>query len=106
MTKLKKGIKGQLTLPDNDKIYKNIEENIEVFKAVCDRDFRCARFDIYEATYDNKDCIGIDFNILDFTSKEVNESYKRFKYEVYNHFGYKPKEVMKIKYDLISGIGY
>lgn len=105
-SKLKTGIKGQMTLPATDECFKYINENIEVFKAVCARDFRFAEFDIYEATHNDEDVVGIDFNLLDFTVKEVNAAYTRFKKEIYNHFGFKPKEVLKLKYDLISGVGY
>ena len=105
-TKLKKGIKGQLIMPNNEDSIRYIKENSEVFKGVCDRDFRFTEFDIYEATYNDEEVIGIDFNLLDFTSKEVEEAYKRFKKEIKNHFGFTPKEVLKLKYDLISGVGY
>lgn len=98
---LKKGIRGQLVLPSSDQMLKNINENIEVFKAVCDRDFEYCAFDIYEGTFDNTECIGIDFEILDRTVQESNASYSRFKNEIYNHFGAKPTQVFVGKYDKI-----
>lgn len=98
---LKKGIKGQMTVPLNEDSIKYINENIEVFKAVCDRDFEYCAFDIYEATYNDEDVVGIDFNIMDRTVKECDASFSRFKKEIKNHFGYKPNEVFIGKYDKI-----
>ena len=98
---LKRGIKGQLILLYNDDIIKYINENIEIFKAVCDRDFEYCLFDLYEGTYEDQDVIGIDFDIRDRTVKESEASYRRFKKEILNHFGYKPKEILIFKYDKI-----
>ena len=48
---LKKGIKGQMIIPLNNDSIKYINENIEVFKAVCDRDFECCEFEIFEGEF-------------------------------------------------------
>ena len=98
---LKKGIKGQLVAPILDNTLKYIDENIEVFKAVCKRDFEYCIFDIYEAEYEDNDVIGIDFNILDRTAKEADASYSRFKKELKNHFNFNLKEIFIGKYDKV-----
>lgn len=98
---LKKGIKGQLILPCTDESVKYINENIEVFKAVCDRDFEYCKFDLYEGTYEDQDVIGIDFDIRDRTVKECDASYSRFKKEIHNHFGFHPTQIFIGKYDKI-----
>ena len=98
---LKKGIRGQLTIPFNDDIIRYVNENIEVFKAVCDRDFEYCLFDIYEASYEDKDVIGIDFDIMGNTFKECDASFSRFKKEIKNHFGSTPKQIIVGKYDRI-----
>ena len=99
--RLKKGIKGQMILPSDDNTIRYINENIEVFKAVCDRDFEYCLFDLYEGTYEDKDVIGIDFNIMGNTFKECDVSFSRFKKEIKNHFGSTPKQVFTGKYDRI-----
>lgn len=98
---LKKGIKGQMIIPLNDDSIKYINENIEVFKAVCDRDFECCEFEIFEGEFKEKDVVGINFNILDKTVKEADISFNRFKKEIKNHFGFKPEEIFIGKYDKI-----
>ena len=98
---LKKGIRGQLTIPFNDDIIRYVNENIEVFKAVCDRAFEYCLFDIYEASYEDKDVIGIDFDIMGNTFKECDASFSRFKKEIKNHFGSTPKQIIVGKYDRI-----
>ena len=100
---MKKGIKGRLLAPLEKNTIKYIKENVEVFKAVIDSDFDgCAiEYEIYEAEYEDKDVIGIDFNILAKTVKEAEQYYKKFKYELKNHFGFKLNEHLKLKYDRI-----
>ena len=99
-----KGCKGQMTVPDTEKIKEFIGENAEVFKAVCERDFVFCEFDIYEATYNKTNVIGIDFDIRDHTVKDVNKAVTRFRKEFFNHFGAKPKVVFKASYEKIGGI--
>lgn len=99
MARFKKGIKGQLVLPCTDEVAKNINENIEVFKAVIARDFNSCLFDIYEGMYNEDEVIGIDFDIKGNLVKEVKADYTRFKKEIYNHFGYKPTEIFVGQYD-------
>lgn len=98
---LKKGIKGQMILPYTDECIKYINENIEVFKAVCDRDFRFCIFEMYEATYEGENVIGFDFNLLNTLSKNVEDDFKRLKKEMKNHFGFPPTVILKAKYDRI-----
>lgn len=98
---LKKGIKGQMYIPLNDDTDKWFNENIEVFKAVCDRDFEYCAFETYDAEYEGKEVIAFEFNIMDRTFKEAEASFSRFKKEIKNHFGYKPVEVFVGKYDRI-----
>lgn len=99
--KLKKGIRGQLTIPFNDDTVRYVNENIEVFKAVCDRDFEYCLFEIYEASYEDNDVIGIEFDIMGNTFKECDASFSRFKKEIKNHFGSTPKQIFAGKYDRI-----
>lgn len=101
MKSLKKGIKGQLILPATEQCFKYINENIEVFKGVCASRFNKCLFDIYEATYNDDEVVGIDFDILDNTKKECEASYKIFKEEIESHFGFKPKEIFIGRYDKI-----
>lgn len=98
---LKKGIKGQMYIPLNDDTDKYYRENIEVFKAVCDRDFEYCAFETYDAEYQDKEVIAIEFDIRDRTAKEADASFSRFKKEIKNHFGYRPTEVFIGKYDRI-----
>lgn len=97
----KRGIKGQMIIPIKNNTIKYINENIEVFKAVCDRDFEYCRFDIYDGEYNNTEVIGIDFDIRDKTVKECDASFSRFKKEIKNHFGSTPKALFIGKYDKI-----
>ncbi len=100
---MKKGIKGQLVASKDENTIKYIQENDEVFKAVCARDFDCIlEWDIYEAEYEGQDVIGIDFNILSNTAKETDKYLSLFKKELKNHFGFKViHEILKLKYDKI-----
>lgn len=100
---MKKGIKGRLLVALEENTIEYIKQNEEVFKAVIVRDFDgCAiEYEMYEAEYENKDVIGIDFNILAKTVKEAEQYYKNFKYELKNHFGFKLIEQVKLKYDRI-----
>ncbi len=98
---LKKGIKGQMYIPLNDESDKYFNENIEVFKAVCERDFEYCAFETYDAEYQDKEVIAFEFDIRDRTVKECDASFSRFKKEIKNHFGFKPVEVFIGKYDRI-----
>ena len=80
---MEKGIKGQLVASKDENTIKYIQENDEVFKAVCARDFDCIlEWDIYEAEYEGQDVIGIDFNILSNTAKETDKYLSLFKKEL------------------------
>ena len=100
---MKRGIKGQLVASKDENTIRYIQENDEVFKAVCARDFDCVlEWDIYEAEYESNDVIGIDFNILSDTFKNTDKYYSLFKKELKNHFGFKTiHEILKLKYDKI-----
>lgn len=101
MNSLKKSIRGQLYVQSKEEYIKNISENIEVFKAVCARDFDSCLFEIFEGSYDTGDVIGIKFNITCRTFTECDASYRRFKKEIYNHFGFKVKEAFVMKTESI-----
>ena len=98
---LRKGIKGQMYIPLNDESDKYFTENIEVFKAVCERDFEYCAFETYDAEYQDKEVIAFEFDIRDRTFKECDVSFSRFKKEIKNHFGYKPELVFIGKYDRV-----
>ena len=101
MNKLKKGIKGQMYIPFNDKSWKYFNDNIEVFKAVCDRDFEYCKFETYDAEYKGNLVIAFEFDIRDRTFKECNASFSRFKKEIKNHFCFTPKILLTGKYEKI-----
>ena len=98
---LKKGIRGQLTIPFNNDTIKYLDENIEVFKGVLDRDTKHCLFDIYEATYQDQQVFGIEFDIRNKTFKEAENDLRLFKKEIQNHFGYRPKKILEAKYEKI-----
>ena len=98
---LKKGIKGQMYIPLNDESDKYFMENIEVFKATCNRDFEYCAYETYDAEYQGKEVIAFEFDIRDRTTKECDSSFSRFKKEIKNHFGFKPIEVFIAKYDKV-----
>ena len=98
---LKKGIKGQMYIPLNENTDKWFNENIEVFKAICNRDFEYCVFETYDAEYQEKEVIAFEFDIRDRTVKECDASFSRFKKEIKNHFGYKPEVVFIGKYDRV-----
>lgn len=98
---MKKGIKGQMYIPLNEDSDKWFRENIEVFKAVCNRDFEYCAFETYDAEYQDEEVIAFEFDIRDRTAEEADSLFSRFKKEIKNHFGFKPIEILKIKYDRI-----
>lgn len=101
MGKLNKGIKGRLRTKESEKLLKHIEDNVEVFRAVIERDYGTIEYDIYTAEYHDGDYITIDFNILASTFKEAKSELTRFKKEIYNHFGFKPVEYFTAQYDKV-----
>lgn len=101
MGKMNKGIKGRLELPDSKECLNNIYENKEVFMAVIERDFKFAEYDIYEASYDDRDAILIEFNIMNDTLKECRSDLSRFKKEIHNHFGFKPGCFILMTYEKV-----
>lgn len=100
---MKKGIQGQLIADENEQTIKNIKENSEVFKGATDVIFKecIVEYDIYRGTYNDKNVIGIDFNILGKTVKDADKYYSLFKKELKNYFGIDVKEIIKAKYDKI-----
>lgn len=100
MNNLKKGIKGQLTIPFTSDSNKYLDENIEVFKAVCSSLPHCY-YDIYEAMYQEKQVFGIEFDIRNRTFKDAENDLRTFKKEIQNHFGYKPRKILEAKYEKI-----
>lgn len=101
MNKFKKGIKGQMYIPLNDKSWKHLNDNIEVFKAVCDSDFEYCKFETYDAEYQGDLVIVFEFDIRDRTFKECSASFSRFKKEIKNHFWFTPKILFTGKYEKI-----
>ena len=99
--KLNKGIKGQLLIPCNDKTVKSIESNRKVFKAICDTEFDYCEYDLYEATYQEEDVFGINFDIRGRTRKEVKSLYSIFKKEIKENFKYHPTEIFILEYDKV-----
>ena len=100
---MKKGIKGRLLTDLEENTIEYVKENEEVFKAVIDRDFNgCViEYEMFDGVYEEKDIICVEFNILAKTFKEAEQYYKKFKYELKNHFGFKLVEHLKLKYDKI-----
>lgn len=95
---MKKGVKGQFTLPIE--LLDRVKANIDIFNNRMDSEL-VVEYNICEAEVSGEDVILIEFNIMNNTSKQVKADLSWFKQVIKEVFGKLPQNHLTIFYDKI-----